>query len=154
MRNNISFDVIDKITDEIKKDKIQKIVVGALIVVEKDSILLLKRAENDFMGGLVELPSGTLEPNEDLIKGLIREVKEETNLDVESVDSFIGTFDYVSGSGKKTRQVNLRVTTSNLDVKLSCEHEKYYICSVGSNEFKNLNISTKTRDIISKAISI
>lgn len=53
------------------------------ILVEDNRILLVKRAVNDlYMGHLWALPGGGLEVNESFKKALIREFKEETNLDV------------------------------------------------------------------------
>ena len=152
MINNISEDIVNKLLEDIKTDKIQKIVLGAVILIENNSPLLLKRTQNDFMGGLVELPSGTLEPQEDMIMGLIREVKEETGLDIKSIDFFIGSFDYLSSSGKKTRQINFKVTTYEKNIKLSEEHDNYFIYSINSKEYENLNISSKTKNIVEKAI--
>lgn len=142
---------INKILKTIKEEHIQKIVVGAVIFLKPKSVLLLKRKSNDFMGGLIELPSGTVEKDEFLIDGLIREIKEETNLEIKSIDKFIGTFDYFSSSGKKTRQVNFVVSVTNNDIKLSDEHEAFYILSKDSEEFKTLNISSKTKEIIEKS---
>jgi len=152
MINKVPQTTLNKILEDIKNDEIQKIVVGAVILIEKDSPLLLKRKSDDFMGGLIELPSGTLEPNEDIISGLIREIKEETNLNTNSVDSFIDTFDYISSSGKKTRQINFKVTPLNKNIKLSPEHDSFFVVSINNEEYLNLNISQNTRKSIEKAI--
>ena len=64
------------------------------------SLLLLKRPEADFMGGIWELPSGKVELNEALDDALIQEVKEETGLTVTGRPDHLGSFDYQSGSGK------------------------------------------------------
>lgn len=151
MKSDILQETLGTILKNIEKDGIQKIVVGAVIFVKDNALLLLKRKADDFMGGLVELPSGTLESNEDILIGLKREIKEETNLDIKSVDAYIGAFDYLSGSGKKTRQLNFRVTTTDANIKLSEEHETFYLCAKTSEEYKKLNISEKTREIIEKA---
>ena len=50
---------------DAKADGIEKLVVGA-IVVSSHRVLLLTRAEGEFMGGLVELPSGGVEAGETL----------------------------------------------------------------------------------------
>ena len=47
------------------------------------------------MGGLVELPSGTVDQNESLTDALFREVKEEISLNITNVESSLGSFDYV-----------------------------------------------------------
>jgi len=61
------------------------------------------------MGGIFELPSGKIETGEALDVALIREVKEETGLDVVNLREYIGHFDYLSGAGKKSRQFNFAV---------------------------------------------
>ena len=59
----------------------------------------------------------------------------------------VGSFDYLSSSGKKTRQLNFRVTTIDTNIKLSKEHEEFYLCSKTSEEYRKLNISEKIREI-------
>lgn len=65
-------------------DGIQQQVVGAVIDVD-DRILLLQRPTDDFRGGTWELPSGKVEPGEDLLAALHREVTEETNLTIADI---------------------------------------------------------------------
>lgn len=50
---------------------------------------------------------------------------EETGLTVEQVSSYVGAFDYLSGSGKRTRQHTWLVSIANSEgVKLT-EHDAY-----------------------------
>ena len=65
--------------EKAKDEGIIKNVVGAIITNEQGKILILSRKKDDFMGGIDELPSGNMEPGEDITNALIREVKEETN---------------------------------------------------------------------------
>ena len=58
-----------------------------VIVNEQNQILLQKRSDN----GLWGLPGGLLELDESIEEGAIREVKEETNLDI-VITKFIGVF--------------------------------------------------------------
>lgn len=60
-------------------DDIEKLVVGAIVICS-NRVLLLMRAEGEFMGGLVELPSGGVEAGESLEQALLRELEEETAL--------------------------------------------------------------------------
>ena len=57
------------------------------------------------MGGLVKLPSETVDLNESLIEALSREVTEETGLKITKIDSYLGFFDYISGAGKKNKAI-------------------------------------------------
>jgi 8-oxo-dGTP diphosphatase len=103
---------------------IQQFVVGA-VVQSQDDVLLLRRPANDFMGGLWELPSGKVEPGEALDAALIREVKEETGLDVSAIEHYLGSFDYTSGSGKASRQFNFAVDVAAAKPVVLQEHDVY-----------------------------
>lgn len=100
---------------------IARLTVGAVIESEGKVLLLLRR-EDDFMPGIFELPSGRVEDGEGLLEALVREVAEETGLTVTGVDAFLGSFDYVSGSGSPTRQFNFAVTVAALSPIVLSEH--------------------------------
>lgn len=106
------------------QDGIIKNVVGAIIKNEDNKILVLTRKNDDFMGGIDELPSGNMEQNESIKQALIREVKEETNLNVIKIANYINSFDYISGSGKKARQYNFLVEVDDAEIVLT-EHCMY-----------------------------
>ena len=59
---------------------------AAVAIIDDDKILMLKRMDN----GKWTMPGGTMELDESLIDCAIREVKEETGLDVQ-VKEVIGT---------------------------------------------------------------
>jgi len=140
-----------------QKDDIEKIVCGAVIAYQ-DKILLLERSSNDYLGGMVKLPSGGKEVNESIINGLIREIQEETGLNIttKNIKSYLGSFDYKSKSGKKTRQFNFLVLISSIsNLKLSTEHSNYYLINPIKNTiFNSLPISNNTREIIQKHINM
>lgn len=106
------------------EEKIEKIVVGAIITNPKNQILLVKRKMDDFMGGIYEIPSGNLEEGESIYETLVRETKEETNLDIKEVKTYINQFDYQSKSGKKCRQFNFEVEVASGEIILT-EHDLY-----------------------------
>ena len=108
-----------------KEEGIVKNVVGAIILNEKNEALIMSRKTDDFMGEIDELPSGNMEQGENIYEALVREVKEETNLDVVNAKSYIGNFDYVSGSGKKARQYNFVLDVKNTENIILTEHDKY-----------------------------
>ncbi|MFI8200435.1 NUDIX hydrolase [Streptomyces sp. NPDC085942] len=105
-------------------DGIAKHVVGAVISNAEGKVLLLHRAADDYLDGLWELPSGGVDAGETLTEALYREVVEETGLTVTAIGAYLGYFDYLSKSGKKTRQFNFtaQVTHEDDTVKLT-EHD-------------------------------
>ena len=153
MRNHVTGEQIAVLEQAIEDDNIQKVVVGAVILQNK-KVLLVKRVANDFMGGLVELPSGGVDSNETILEALVRESKEETSLDLTSIDYYLGGFGYKSGSGKKARQLNF-VVTSTGETKLNpAEHDQYFWLSPTDAKFNELNISEQTRNVVRKALTL
>jgi 8-oxo-dGTP diphosphatase len=139
-------ELLEQLKNKAQEDDIQKIVAGAVIILD-NKILLLERANGEFKEGLIELPSGGVNDNETIIQGLIREVKEETGLKVISVTDYLGYFDYLSKSGRKTRQFNFKVITEPGEIKINpIEHSRFLI----SNDFNGLNISEEVKKILTK----
>ncbi|MEV6925331.1 NUDIX hydrolase [Dactylosporangium sp. NPDC051485] len=116
--------LIDQLTAEARAGGVQQLVVGA-VVANDGAILLLRRPTDDFTGGIYELPSGKVEPGEILDEALSREVKEESGLDIGEITSYLGSFDYTSGSGKKSRQFNFAVTVAATEPVILQEHDEY-----------------------------
>lgn len=103
---------------------IRRIVVGAVIR-EGDAILFLERQPGDFLGGILELPSGEVDHGESLADALEREVQEETGLAVQGEALYLGHFDYQSRSGTPTRQLTFAVDVHRpYTIRLS-EHADY-----------------------------
>jgi len=111
------------IEKQAKKDGIERFVVGAVII-NKGSILFVRRAKDDFMGGIYELPSGKVDSGESLTEALKREVLEETNLVIKEIVGLSDTFDYKSKSGVKTRQFNFVVLVEDVN-KLRLNPEEH-----------------------------
>ncbi|MCR6484026.1 NUDIX domain-containing protein [Amycolatopsis sp. OK19-0408] len=116
--------LLTQLASEASVAGIQQFVVGA-VVQSQGEVLLLRRPEDDFMGGLWELPSGKVEPGEALDAALIREVKEEAGLDVSKIQRYLGSFDYTSGSGKASRQFNFAVDVAATKPVVLQEHDVY-----------------------------
>ena len=69
-------------------DKMVMLISTAVVIVnDKNQILLQKRSDNKLWG----LPGGLIELDETIEECAIREVKEETNLDIEIIN-YIGVF--------------------------------------------------------------
>jgi 8-oxo-dGTP diphosphatase len=67
---------------------------GAVVVVERDGQVLLGKRSGSYGAGQWGLPQGFIEFDEDFLTGAIREVREETGLDVEirSILSVVSNF--------------------------------------------------------------
>lgn len=151
MMRNVTDDEVAALVAQAKRDDVQKTVVGALIL-RQGKVLMLQRHPNEpFLAGLVELPSGTVEAGEALLTTLKREIGEETGLHMLAVKACLGHFDYVSQSGKKTRQFNFLIDVADGDVVLSSEHSASYW--IAGEEGTTLNISPETRMVIETCLS-
>ncbi|MCL1046317.1 8-oxo-dGTP diphosphatase MutT [Shewanella electrodiphila] len=64
-------------------------VAVGIIINRQQQILLAKRHEHLHQGGKWEFPGGKVEIGETISQALIRELKEEVDLDVESTESFM-----------------------------------------------------------------
>lgn len=115
----------DYLLEKAKEEKIEKNVVGAVIVNKQGKILIMSRKSDDFMGGIDELPSGNMENGEDISIALSREVKEETNCELNEILYYIDSFDYKSGSGKNARQYNFAIKVNETDNIVLTEHDSY-----------------------------
>lgn len=131
--------------DGAAKEGIARLVVGA-VVVRGERVLLLRRRKEDFMGGIFELPSGKVEKGETLEGALRREVEEESGLKVAEITAYIGHFDYLSGSGKRTRQFNFAVKAVDGPVKLS-EHDS--AAWAGRKEIAEHPVTDSVKEILS-----
>lgn len=132
------------IVEKAKSEGIIKNVVGAVIMNENNEVLILERKKDDFMGGISELPSGNLELGETIEDGMLREVKEETNLDVKNISKYINSFDYISGSGKKARQYNFLVEVNSTENIILTEHDAYKWQSI-DEAIKNEKITDEVK---------
>lgn len=115
---------LQKLTTDAECDGVQQLVVGA-VVQHDGKVLLLKRPDDDFMGGIFELPSGKVELGEVLDEALHREVEEETGLKVSGIRDYLGHFDYLSGCGKTSRQLNFAVDVAAPEPVELSEHDAH-----------------------------
>ena len=127
-----------------RRDGVEKIVVGAIIS-KADKVLVLRRKQDDYLGGIDELPSGHVEKGESILAALRREVKEETGLTLTQIHRLESQFDYLTGSGKRARQFNFAVDVSDSEGKIVLSEHCAY-CWVGPKEADALNLTKKTRN--------
>ena len=104
----------------MKKLQLSHLVAVNAFLIKNNKFLLLKRNDPPLIWGP---PGGKLGINEDPIKGLKREVKEETGLDIEvnmPVTTWFGNF-----NNKKIFAVDYLCFYKKGKIKLSAEHDSY-----------------------------
>ena len=95
------------------------------IITRDEKVLLVRRREDDFLGGVYEFPGGVVEEGEGLADALIREVREETGLRVSGIGRYLGFFDYDSEDGERRRVFNFQVEVREpLEIQLK-EHDRF-----------------------------
>lgn len=121
--------------------------VRGVIKNNEDKILIVKRhPKSKTDPEMWELPGGKVEKGEHFIDALVREIKEETDLDCEA-----GNFceavqnDYMH---KRTVQLIMYLTDIKGSVKISEEHTEWMWASL--DELKTLEISSSLKKVLEK----
>ena len=143
---------IELITLTVKNYNMDKkrtygLTMRGIIKNENDEILILKRHPKSRTNPeMWELPGGKVEKGEFFDDALVREIKEETDLDVE-----VGDFaeavqnDY---SHKRTVQLIMYLDNVRGDVKISDEHTDWMWADL--EKIKTLRISTSLKKVLEK----
>ena len=139
-----------KLFNRTLKNNIMKgygLTVRGIIKNGSGEILIVKRhPKSKTDPEMWELPGGKVERGEFFADALVREIKEETNLDVE-----IGDFceavqnDY---SHKRTVQLMMYLINVKGEVKISEEHTEFMWASI--EKIKTLEISTSLKKLLEK----
>lgn len=130
-------------------------VVGAVIF-RQGKILLLQRssAERTFPN-MWELPSGRREVSEKTEDALMREVREETGLDISVILPF-SVFDYQIERPEEIRdtvQINfLTEVRRNPTVSISKEHQNF--AWVDKKDAASYHVSSETRRVLERAFQL
>ncbi len=97
--------------------------IKALIKKEDKFLLLHKSATVPRFPNYWDFPGGALESGEDPVEGIIREIKEETNLDVEGIERIWSTNLEVNGS--LVEYILFEIKDFSGEIKLSLEHTEF-----------------------------
>lgn len=122
---------------------------------ESDSVLLIKRAPDDHWPLHYEFPRGKCDKpvGEEPSPCAVREIKEETGLDVE-IREHIGTYQYVADHGTRLTTCHVfkcELKNNKQEVKLSKEHSEYqWVSEMG---MANLLILPDQKKFLEKVLS-
>lgn len=139
----------------MKKEILQrKIVAGAIL--KNNKVLIIQRSPDEGLyPNMWELPSGKREELENTNQALLREVKEETGLDVKIL-KILSVFDYQIETENEIRDATqisylVEIIGEN-DVKLSPEHQNF--AWIGIDDIENYDITKETKSVIAKALKV
>ena len=122
----------------------KKINVAAAILVKDNKYFIAKRNKDKHLGGFFEFPGGKQDNNETLEQTVVREIKEELNIDI-AVNKKLGEEHY------KDDKINVHLhyffcTIKGGEITLN-EHDDS--AWVSKEEFKNYEFAEGDKDIIS-----
>ncbi|MDO8471386.1 MAG: NUDIX domain-containing protein [bacterium] len=137
------------------KKVVPKIILGGVVVKDGKVLILQRHKDEEIYPNMWELPSGKRENLESSEASLVREVREESGLDVE-VLAPISTFDYQvekSDEIQDSTQINFLVRPVNSkEVLLSSEHQAF--AWIAPEEINNYGITDATKGVIKKAFEM
>lgn len=137
----------DSLAADAEGQGIERFVVGAVIHRAGTALVITRSAEDAYLPGIEELPSGGVEPRETLLDALDRELLEEVGFPADRIDpGFLASFDYVSGSSCLTRQFTVSVALQERRVRLSDEHSS--LRWISRSELDSTTVSSETRSVL------
>lgn len=136
------------------KNIVQKVTTGGAVINDGKILILQRSLKNSVYPGLWELPSGKKEPMESVWDSVVREVKEETNIDVKPID-IVSTFNFEIDKPDEIRDVTQLIflveAFGSIKVVISDEHDNFRW--INRDEMKDYNLSKETKTAIEKAFS-
>ena len=118
---------------------------------DKDKILILRRSEKSSRPHGWDFPGGGVDRSEDPLAATIREIKEETGLDVSQLQLLTAYLDNEGLDENKAIILGYSAHSSSENVKLSWEHESFQW--VTSEELKTIDLPDLHTKIMNAYIS-
>jgi 8-oxo-dGTP diphosphatase len=148
---NVSIPEAD-IRSQAAKDGITHLSTGVVILVD-NKILMVRRAKGDFLAGNFELPGGGVDDGETITEGAIREIKEETGLNISKIITMFNGFDYSTDKKPKARQINFIAEVKPGKVILDPKEHDAYMW-VSENAVDGIKMSENMRRCVVDALRI
>lgn len=125
----------ESIRQKAEEDGVTHFATGIAVFNDGKLLVVRRVAHDDFLAGEWELPGGGVDQGETIEQGAVRELKEETNLDIEKMIGSFEGFDYSTPNKSKVRQINFKVSVKPGDISLT-EHDMFKWITV--DEIKEL----------------
>ena len=132
----------------------QRIAASAFIF-HHQKALLLRRADNDdFLPGYWEIVGGKIEWGEDPLAGLIREVKEESGLDIKPLQPFY-VWDYINKQAQR-HLVEIAIISKIIgDNKVTLSHEHQDSRWINESDLDQINpITDNMKKLVIKGFEV
>ncbi|MBW2992666.1 NUDIX domain-containing protein [Candidatus Woesearchaeota archaeon] len=108
----------------------------SFIMNDEGRLLVIKREPRDIQKpGIWEIPGGRLEHGEDPVKGLKRETKEETGLEIDVMNP-LSVRHFTRADGQRITMIIFLCRALNDDIKLSEEHTEHDWIDLNEKELK------------------
>lgn len=150
MRAQLPAAVFADMLSGARRDGMQSTVVG-MTVRQGDQVLLLQRkADDDFLPGLWQIPAGHVEAGESVLQAVAMELLEETGWTLREIIALIDTFDYQGEAGQRTRAWNFQVTARISATIVHQEHQAH--AWVGAEDCERFPMTGEMRRTVSRVL--
>ncbi len=134
-----------------------KLLVGVkALIVNQNKVLLLREASYDegINEGKWDVPGGRINPEESIIEGLRREVREESGLEIDlgEVLGVFDTFSMIKGEECHIVRIFYKAEAKSTEIVLSDDHDAY--AWVTLEDLKDKELVSSLPELIQKSLSI
>ena len=128
----------------------RRIIVSALISCGDDCLFIKQDKAGGAYPGALHIPGGGLEDGEHPLDGVVREVKEETGVDMYNIKPFDFADDFVDYKGEKTQLIFLRYTAETHSHNATALSDAKEIVWVPKNKLLDFPHNPATIDLLKK----
>lgn len=121
---------------------------SGVAVIKDGKILIVRRVAGDSWGGYYEIPGGGVDEGETFEQAALRELLEETGLEVKEIMAMTGGLDYQTSTKPKVRQLNFVVRApQEVEVKLDPNEHDHHLW-ITAEELGDYPITGQMRECI------
>lgn len=138
------------IRKQAQLDGITHISTGVAVLKDGKVLVVRRVAYDDTLAGEWELPGGGVDSGETIEQGAVRELHEETGLEVDKILGTFEGFDYTTLKRPRVRQINFKVNVKPGGIRLS-EHDAYKWITV--DDIPRLKTNSVMQDCLNRAFA-